>query len=51
LVIETTVQQAAPEVAGVEVEIPAAPAPLLQVLRRPGMDRAPGPAALVETGS
>jgi Fe-S cluster biogenesis protein NfuA len=36
LAIETIVQQAAPETAGVEVEIPASPAPLLQVSRRPG---------------
>lgn len=37
LLIETTVRQAAPEAAGVEVEIPVAPPPLLQVSRRPGV--------------
>ena len=41
--LETTVRDAAPEVAGVEVEIPAPSAPLLQVSRRPGMER-PAPA-------
>jgi len=47
VVLETAVRAAAPEVAGVEVEIPAKPAPLLQVSRRPGMGQ-PAPAA---TGS
>jgi Fe-S cluster biogenesis protein NfuA len=50
LAIEAIVQQAAPEAAGVEVEIPAAPAPLLQVSRRPGMEQPPAARALAEAG-
>jgi hypothetical protein len=41
-VIEAAIQEAAPEVAGVEVEMAAAPPPLLQISVRPGMP-APGP--------
>jgi len=48
LLLEATVRQAAPEATGVEVEIPAAAAPLLQVTRRPGMER---PSALAGAGS
>lgn len=48
LLLEATVRQAAPESTGVEVEVPAAPAPLLQVSLRPGMDR---PASLAGVGS
>jgi len=46
--LEATVRQAAPESTGVEVEVPAPEAPLLQVSLRPGMDR---PSALAGAGS
>jgi Fe-S cluster biogenesis protein NfuA len=48
--IEATVAQAAPETAGVEVEVAAAPAPLLQVGLRPGIGRPSTPPALAEAG-
>jgi Fe-S cluster biogenesis protein NfuA len=35
--VETAVRRAAPEATGVEVEVPPAPAPLLQVSLRPGL--------------
>jgi hypothetical protein len=41
--IEAAIQDAAPEVTGVEVEVTGSPAPLLQISRRPGL----GPAAHV----
>ena len=37
--IEAAVLQAAPEASAVELEVPAAPAPLLQISRRPGMQQ------------
>jgi Fe-S cluster biogenesis protein NfuA len=42
--IETAIQDAAPEVTGVEVEVTGAPAPLLQIARRPGLGPAARPA-------
>jgi Fe-S cluster biogenesis protein NfuA len=50
LMIETIVQQAAPETAGVEVDVPSAAPPLLQVSLRPGIGRPSAPAVLAETG-
>jgi Fe-S cluster biogenesis protein NfuA len=51
LLVEAIVLRAAPEVAGVQVEIPAPPMPLLQVSRRPEMQPASTPPVLAETGS
>src|SRR3954447_955487 len=48
--IETTVLQAAPEAAGVEVGTPPAPTPLLQVGLRPGMGQPSASPALAEAG-
>ena len=51
LLIEAAVAQAAPEAAGVELEVPAAPAPLLQISRRPGSEQPPGPPVRATTES
>jgi Fe-S cluster biogenesis protein NfuA len=48
--IEDAVRRAAPEAAGVEVDVPPAPPPLLQVSLRPGLAPAPAPARAAGPG-
>ena len=48
--IEATVLQAAPEASGVELEVPAAAPPLLQISRRPGTQQPPVPPVPAATG-
>jgi Fe-S cluster biogenesis protein NfuA len=48
--ITTAVRDAAPEATGVEFDMAAAPHPLLQIRRRPGMGGPPVPAGLVDAG-